>query len=94
MLIKIFIDLFASFFDMILFLIPPLPVWTTLQNTVNSLGWLFNILAEGVYALGYIVGDNALVLLPLTINIVLIPIELSISLLWVFLKRFKAVGAD
>lgn len=93
MLFKIIIDLLFGFFDIILFMIPPLPVWNNIETALNSLSWMYSTFAYGFNALGYIAGDNFLVLLPIIVNVFLIPVEITISFLWLFLHKTHIAGA-
>lgn len=92
MIFKILIEIIIGFFEFILFFIPPLPVWNNLNTAISSIGWLWGTFAYGIEALGYIAGDNMLVVLPILVNIVLLPIEFTISIIWWILHKTHIAG--
>ena len=92
MIFKILIEIINGFFEFILYLIPPLPIWNNLNTAVSSVSWLWKAFGSGIEALGYIAGDNLLVVLPLIVNAVLLPIELTISFIWLILYKTHIAG--
>lgn len=94
MLLQLFVDIIFGFLDFTISLIPPLPVWNNIATAISSLDWAWKTFSNGFLALGYIAGDNFLVALPLLINIFLIPVEFTISILWLILHRSHIAGSD
>ena len=91
LLLQGFIEIFNILISPAIVVISALPVKDIL-NAFNSVSIIFESLSAGVGILSYIAGGSWIIILPLTLNTVLVVSEFGLSILWLILHKTHIAG--
>jgi|GEM_PF-3148688 hypothetical protein len=91
LLLQGFIEIFNILISPAIVVISALPVKDIL-NAFNSVSIIFESLSAGVGILSYIAGGSWIIILPLTLNTVLVVSEFGLSILWWILHKTHIAG--
>ena len=91
LLLQTFIELFNILISPFLLAIPALPIQDIL-GSFNSTNIIFESIASVIGILSYLAGSSWVILLPITLNTVLIVAEFALSILWWILHKTHIAG--
>ena len=91
LLLQGFIEIFNILISPALVILSSLPVKDIL-NSFNSASIIFESISAGVGILSYIAGGSWIIILPLTLNTILIASEFILSILWWVLHKTHIAG--
>lgn len=95
MLLLLIID---SFFSVIKLFLAPLFVSISAIDAAiinfQAMTWAISAASEATAVLSYIAGSPFIIILPLTLSILLIPIELMASMFWWFVRKVPGASIN
>lgn len=91
LLLQGFIEIFNILVSPFIVVISTLPVKDIL-NAFDSVSIIFESISAGVGILSYVAGGSWIIILPLTLNTILIVSEFGLSILWWALHKTHIAG--
>ena len=91
LLLQGFIEIFNILISPFIVVISTLPVKDIL-NAFDSVSIIFESISAGVGILSYVAGGSWIIVLPLTLNTILIVSEFGLSILWWVLHKTHIAG--
>ncbi len=91
LLLQGFIEIFNILISPFIVVISTLPVKDIL-NAFDSVSIIFESISAGVGILSYVAGGSWIIVLPLTLNTILIVSEFGLSILWWALHKTHIAG--
>lgn len=91
LLLQGFIEIFNILISPFIVIVSTLPVKDIL-NAFNSVSIIFESISAGVGILSYVAGGSWIIVLPLTLNTILIVSEFGLSILWWALHKTHIAG--
>lgn len=91
LLLQGFIEIFNILISPFIVIVSTLPVKDIL-NAFNSVSIIFESVSAGVGILSYVAGGSWIIVLPLTLNTILIVSEFGLSILWWALHKTHIAG--
>lgn len=91
LLLQGFIEIFNILISPFIVVISTLPVKEIL-NAFDSVSIIFESISAGVGILSYVAGGSWIIVLPLTLNTILIVSEFGLSILWWALHKTHIAG--
>jgi hypothetical protein len=91
LLLQGFIEIFNILISPFILIVSTLPIKDIL-NAFNSVSIIFESISAGVGILSYVAGGSWIIVLPLTLNTILIVSEFGLSILWWALHKTHIAG--
>ena len=91
LLLQGFIEIFNILISPFILIVSTLPIKDIL-NAFNSVSIIFESISAGVGILSYVAGGSWIIVLPLTLNTILIVSEFGVSILWWALHKTHIAG--
>ena len=91
LLLQGFIEIFNILISPFILIVSTLPIKDIL-NAFNSVSIIFEFISAGVGILSYVAGGSWIIVLPLTLNTILIVSEFGLSILWWALYKTHITG--
>ena len=91
LLLQGFIEIFNILISPFILIASTLPIKDIL-NAFNSVSIIFESISAGVGILSYVAGGSWIIVLPLTLNTILIVSEFGLSILWWALHKTHIAG--